>query len=557
MGGNILKIFFLTFISIAYSLFAKEYVIAPTPSFVQPAQNYLCDSLQQFPDSTSTYYLLNEEQVDVASHQDYWHIAYKIISHGGLQDATQIALSVNPAYEKVLLHTLKVIRNKEILDMLHTVKIKVIQREERLESNLYDGKKQILIILDGLKLDDIVDYSYSKVGDNPIFQNKIFDLFDVQWGSPVRRFRTRIIMPLQRPLYWKNHGSKFMPKVYESKVGREYVWEQNNIPALYTEGETPDWYNEYPFVEVTEFRGWKEMVDWAVTQYPFDKKDTIPGQDIKRIIGQDTAKADQLIKILRFVQNDIRYLGFETGINSHKPHRAQLTFYNRYGDCKDKVYLFCTMLRAVGIESYPVLVNTDFRSTIKEYLPSPLDFDHVIATAFVNGKQYFLDPVLQHQQGVLEWNYSPDYGKGLVIRAGDTALTAIPFSAEKSYVQLRESYLSTSFTDDAILEIETRLGGFQADDIRDYFARNTKAFIQKEYVNYYARQFPGVYVLDTVRYTDIKDSNCVVLKESYGIKEFWEIKGGKDTGTYYCEFVPDPKSMTAKSQKVCTAQSFA
>lgn len=60
------------------------------------------------------------------------------------------------------------------------------------------------------------------------------------------------------------------------------------------------------------------------------------------------------------------------------PHRTSEVLENRYGDCKDLVVLFASLLRARGVEVEPVLVNAS-RSFEPYALPTPLEFDHCMA----------------------------------------------------------------------------------------------------------------------------------------------------------------------------------
>ena len=49
-----------------------------------------------------------------------------------------------------------------------------------------------------------------------------------------------------------------------------------------------------------------------------------------------------------------------------KPTQELLTLARRFGDCKDKALLTVTLLRALGVQADPVLVNTDLRDTLAE-----------------------------------------------------------------------------------------------------------------------------------------------------------------------------------------------
>src|SRR5208282_5268181 len=73
----------------------------------------------------------------------------------------------------------------------------------------------------------------------------------------------------------------------------------------------------------------------------------------KRIPGRE----QQILTVLQFVQDEVRYFAIEIGASSEKPADPSAVFSRRFGDCKDKSLLFVTILRALGIEAYPVLVN--------------------------------------------------------------------------------------------------------------------------------------------------------------------------------------------------------
>lgn len=93
----------------------------------------------------------------------------------------------------------------------------------------------------------------------------------------------------------------------------------------------------------------------------------------------------RMLAALRFVQGQIRYLGVEIGAGSHAPSAPAVVLQRRFGDCKDKSLLAVTMLRSLGIDAEPALVNTNARRGIAGWLATPSAFDHVIARAHVKG----------------------------------------------------------------------------------------------------------------------------------------------------------------------------
>ena len=80
--------------------------------------------------------------------------------------------------------------------------------------------------------------------------------------------------------------------------------------------------------------------------------------------------------------------------------------------------LFITLLKAIGIEAYPALVDTCDTKLLAEKLPAVYLFDHVIVTLELNGKRLWLDPTLSYQQGQLAQIFQPDYGYALVVKTG-------------------------------------------------------------------------------------------------------------------------------------------
>ena len=97
---------------------------------------------------------------------------------------------------------------------------------------------------------------------------------------------------------------------------------------------------------------------------------------------------EKVRKLYNWVAQNIRYVGIYLGTGGVVPHDALSIFNNRYGDCKDHVVLLEALLRAVGIESSPALINAQ-RTFILPKLATTGVFDHVIT--YVPSLDLFLD----------------------------------------------------------------------------------------------------------------------------------------------------------------------
>ena len=111
---------------------------------------------------------------------------------------------------------------------------------------------------------------------------------------------------------------------------------------------------------------------------------------------------------LQWVQDDVRYLGFEEGVNGHRPRTPSATLANGYGDCKDKSLLLQTVLSEMGVTSYVALVNTKTGDLLDQTLPAVTLFDHAIVMAEIDGRNVFMDPTSTYQRGGLENFAEPD-----------------------------------------------------------------------------------------------------------------------------------------------------
>ena len=98
---------------------------------------------------------------------------------------------------------------------------------------------------------------------------------------------------------------------------------------------------------------------------------------------------DMIRAIFNDVALHIHYVGLELYIGRYHPHPAEDVLSNEYGDCKDKHTLLAALLKAKGIESWPVLISGT--RELDPDLPSPAQFNHVITLVPLSGKLVWMD----------------------------------------------------------------------------------------------------------------------------------------------------------------------
>ncbi len=100
---------------------------------------------------------------------------------------------------------------------------------------------------------------------------------------------------------------------------------------------------------------------------------------------------DALSRAFDFAARDVRYVAIEVGIGGFRAHPPAKVLRARYGDCKDKATLLRVLAGAWGLPTAHVLVRTRDRGPVDPRVPSPGQFDHMIA-GIVLPRDLTLDP---------------------------------------------------------------------------------------------------------------------------------------------------------------------
>lgn len=466
-----------------------------------------------------------EKQVSLAEQAMFIHKAMHILTESGVENLSQISVEYDPAFEQLIFHSVRILRNGQSINELQLSRIKTIQQEKELSRSIYNGTLTAVLILDDLRKGDVLEYSYTVKGFNPIFKNRYAENYPTKFDFPVYGLHYRLLVPNGRSITVANSLTNVKPTIISTFGETAYEWTIKNEPPAHTEKSLPSWYDAYPMVMVSEFKSWKEVSDWAAELFPFSAPLSPALQKkIDEIKNAHQTPEARLLAALRFVQDDIRYTGIEMGENAHKPHAPSQVFQQRFGDCKDKAYLFCTLLRAMNIEAYPVLINTTYKKTINAWLPSPTVFDHTTACALLNGKTYWFDATTSYQRGKLETISFPDYQSGLVIKPGNTAFTAIPFQ-NPGKTTIREAFYVAGMHDPVLFVVTTQFTGSYADEVRYNFKSKSVKEIQKQYKSFYAPYFKKLDA-DSLRYHDEEETGVFTTTEYYTVRDFWETAGG-------------------------------
>ncbi len=473
------------------------------------------------------------KQIDLASQTTYYKKCIKIVTDVGVQNGSTVSVSYDPAYQHLIFHHIHIIRGSTDIDKLNFSKIKTIRQETELSRSVYNGSLTSMLFLEDTRKGDVIEYDYSLLGFNPVFKGKYAITLAMQFSVPVGSLFYRIICPANRDLTLKNYLTDIQPVISRSGTDKIYEWSREKVAALKSQDELPSWYEPYSSVMVSEYKSWNEVAQWALSLFSF-KGGLSAGlkRKIEEIRSEGSSADQRLLSALRFVQDEVRYLGIEIGVNTHKPNDPDKIFAQRFGDCKDKSFLLTTMLRSLGIEAAPILINTENKKALYGWLPSPLDFNHCAVRVNLAGKSYWLDPTISYQRGDIDAISFPDFQCGLVLLDTSTCLSVIPLQ-DSGQVYSRELFTMEDLSGPAKLEVTRRYSGSFADEMRSQMNSNSLSELQQNYLDFYNDFYKDLRVRDSLKIEDDEKTGLITTHEYYTVDKLWDYDKGTNKASFY------------------------
>ncbi|MEP6674890.1 MAG: DUF3857 domain-containing protein [Ferruginibacter sp.] len=211
-----------------------------------------------------------------------------------------------------------------------------------------------------------------------------------QPGESVENSSYTIKVPAELDLRYQQQNTSITAQTTVDGKFKLYQWQIKNQPSIEWEEGSVSRESRYPRIlvapnkfELNDYEGdmtsWKNFGSWYAQ---LCSKTINLGPERKQFF-QDMVKnsvdeKDKIRLIYSYLQNNFRYVSIQLGIGGYKPFDADFTDRKKYGDCKGLSNYTEACLAAVGIKSYPALINA-------EYNKAPVDpafphngFNHMI-----------------------------------------------------------------------------------------------------------------------------------------------------------------------------------
>jgi transglutaminase-like putative cysteine protease len=499
---------------------AAEPARQPEPSWVQRILPDF-DALRPAERDRDSFTLLFDSRVRLhgSGYERYERRVRRALTASGVERLAELLVDFEPEHEKLVLHRIELHRDGHVFDQTRSARVRLVAEESELERRMYNGGVTAFIVLSDVRVGDSIDLSYSVVGSAPVLSGRYAGYFDLAGSDPIRQRHVEVISQEPRPeLRGKVLGAE--PKGHSNQpIGPAWV-DLQDIEPRPDEDRVPV-ASRSSWLEVSEFANWQEVATWGAKLYPALPPSREISEQAAVLAGQSVEPAEVALHILRFVQDEVRYLAINNEGHALSPHPPRLVLAQRFGDCKDKTYLLLHLLKARGIDAVPMLVHSREGKYLAQHEPTPYAFDHVILRASIGGQAYYLDATYSQQGGTLATQVPPDFGYGLVLAPETTALEVIPAPPPSGPDQRSETAVSVTPDGTATLDVTTTFAQSRADEMRDELAGSSLKELGERYANYYQTEFPDVEVLKPLEMHDERLANRILFVEHYQVPKFW------------------------------------
>lgn len=265
---------------------------------------------------------------------------------------------------------------------------------------LYSDSRHRSLRFPGIVPGAIVEHAYELEVRNLFYLPHRFHL---QEGVPARLRTLTVRAPSSFPIRLPVIGGSPQHTREEREGVTTHRWQVRDVPTLTRELGMPPENDVVPRILIApkEILWDTRPIDashWdGIAGFYWDlaRERMVPTPDVAQKAKDLTADIhepmEKVRRLYEFVQGKVNYVAISLGIGGWQPHANGDVLRLLYGDCKDKATLLIAMLKAVGLNGFPVLILTRDEGLFERDNPS-LTFNHAIAAIPMEAGYLFMDP---------------------------------------------------------------------------------------------------------------------------------------------------------------------
>lgn len=316
----------------------------------------------------------------------------QLFDENAARAAAERALSYHGSLQKLTIRWVRVLRpNGEVISD------SVAQSQDAevpvaMNNPIYTGQRVRRLSLAGVRAGVIVDIAYTLEQSTPARPGDFLARWTLVSAVPLRRSHFVVSLPASMPHRLVERNLTTRRRQVDSAGRRIYEWSAADQQPLRNEPFASDSNGVVPMIMVGPAGDWSAVAAWydslAKPRYTLPPSVAHQADSLLRAAGARTQR-DTVRVLHRWVAQDVRYVSISLGQGGYQPRMPEEVLRTGVGDCKDKATLFIALLRRVGLEAEPVVLNLSGRP--EATVPSVLQFNHLIAAVKLSGEWHYTD----------------------------------------------------------------------------------------------------------------------------------------------------------------------
>jgi len=334
----------------------------------------------------------------------------KVLTEKGKRNNRTVSLNFMLPYFTVDVVKLEVIRpGGEVIPVDVVANSKETIDDSQMSMNIYEPNSKVLRVnIPQLEIGDMVHSVTRLTIQRAIIPGEFAEVNLFEAPGYVRHMSYDVRAPADKPLQKivlrdQIKGTvKYTTEKADANVTVHH-WEVRDVPRMFDEPSMPPYENVLQRLLVSTTPDWQFVSKWYwdLSKPHLDAISPEMKQQVAELTAGAKTDQEKIHAIFNHVAKKVRYMGLtpEKDRPGFEPHDVSLTFGKKYGVCRDKAALLVSLLRAAGLNAYPVLINVG--SKMDPEVPDPF-FNHAIVSVDLGERNYLImDPTDENTKDLL------------------------------------------------------------------------------------------------------------------------------------------------------------
>ncbi len=299
----------------------------------------------------------------------------RVLSEAGVKAMAVLSFTYSASNEQIDIGYVRVRKSDGSVVMTPEYNAQDMPADVSREAPMYSDIHQKHVAVRGLGVGDTLEYQVTQRILKPEVPDQFWFEYSFEKSSIVLGEQLDLDVPEDKAVIVASADAQ--PTITSTSGRKLYHWTSSNLSHPDPEAPPKSLKHLKPSVQVTTFNSWEQVGAWYQS---LQRESLVVSPAIQAradtLTRGLTSEDDKVRAIFDDVALHVHYVGLDFGIGRYQPHLADDVLASEYGDCKDKHTLVAALLKAAGIDSWPVLIST--KRDLDPAVPSPAQFDHVI-----------------------------------------------------------------------------------------------------------------------------------------------------------------------------------